>query len=231
VTSRAEASFARNCADIEELLQVHADVTAEAPGRRRNLEAVHKSAIVLLTAFWEAFCEDLAGEALRHLVDHAPDARALPAGLRKQVAKELSEAKDVLEIWTLADKGWRSVLLSRLEGLQERRNLRLSNPTTRQVNDLFRNALGIEEISQSWRWSSMSAQRAAGKLDEYIIVRHEVAHRGSSADRIWKADVKEYRKHIRHLVERTAAEVGRVLTSVTGVVPWPDEAAPGEGES
>jgi hypothetical protein len=31
---------------------------------------LNKSAIVLLTAFWEAYCEDLAAEALNHVGDH-----------------------------------------------------------------------------------------------------------------------------------------------------------------
>ena len=84
MTSSAQASFVKNCEDIDELQQVFADVTAASPGRRRRLGAIHKSAIVLLTAFWEAFCEDIAAEALQHLVTRAPDAQALPLELRKQ---------------------------------------------------------------------------------------------------------------------------------------------------
>ncbi|MGI8452093.1 MAG: MAE_28990/MAE_18760 family HEPN-like nuclease [Streptosporangiaceae bacterium] len=224
MTSRAEASFVKNCEDIEELLKIHTEITGEAPGRRRKIGALHKSAIVLLTAFWEAFCEDLAAEALQHVVANAPNAEVLPAELRKQVAKELEEHKNNLAVWELADDGWRSVLVSRLARLQEQRNRWLNNPTTQKINDLFSDALGIEKISESWHWNKMTAQRAAEKLDEFIIVRHEVAHRGSSADRIWKYDVNEYYNHAWRLVEQTAAEIARVLADTTGVVPWPDEA-------
>jgi hypothetical protein len=108
--------------------------------------------------------------------------------------------------------------------LQELRNRKLNNPKTQQINNLFRDTLGIEKISESWHWNKMDAQRAAGKLDEYITVRHEVVHRGSSADRIWKYDVNEYYNHVWRLVEQTAAEIARVLTDITGVPPWPDEA-------
>jgi hypothetical protein len=231
MTSRAEASFVKNCEDIDELLRIHADITGESPGRRRKLGPLRELTIVLLTAFWEAFCEDLVAEALRHLVDYAPDAQALPVELRKQVAREIAADKNTLEVWKLAGDGWRSVLVSRLEGLQELRNRKLNSPRTQQINDLFRDALGIENISGSWRWNTMDARRAAEKLDEYITIRHEVAHRGSSADRIWKYDINDYYTHVWHLAGRTAAEVARVLADVTGVVPWPDETAPGGEDS
>lgn len=227
MTSRAEASFVNNLGDIDELLRIHADVTGESPGRRRKLGPLRELTIVLLTAFWEAFCEDLAAEALRHLVAYAPDAQVLPVELRKQVAKELSVDKsNTLEVWKLAGDGWRSVLVDRLEGLQELRNRRLNSPRTQQVNDLFRETLGIENISGSWHWASINPERAAAKLDEYIVIRHEVAHRGSSTDRIWKYDINDYYTHVWNLVERTAAEVASVLADATGVTPWPDEAAP-----
>jgi hypothetical protein len=228
MTSRAEASFVKNCEDINELLQIHADISGESPGRRRKLGPLRELTIVLLTAFWEAFCEDLAGEALEHLVAHAPDYQALPVELRKQVARELEADKNNLAVWKLAGDGWRTVLAERLERMQELRNRRLNSPKTQQVNDLFREALGIEDISGSWHWASISPQRAAEKLDEYIDIRHQVAHRGSSADRIWRYDINEYYNHVWYLVERTAAEVARVLAGATGVTPWPDETVPGE---
>jgi hypothetical protein len=231
MTSNAQASFVKNCEDIDELQQVFADVTAASPGRRRRLGAIHKSAIVLLTAFWEAFCEDIAAEALQHLVTRAPDAQALPLELRKQVARDLAEDKNTLAAWKLAGDGWRSVLVSRLESLQEARNRKLSTPNTQQIDDFIHRTLGIEKISDSWHWTNMNAQRAAEKLDEYLIVRHEVAHRGNAAFTIWQYDVNEYYNHVRRLAERTAAEIAGILTDATGVTPWPDEAGDGEEDS
>lgn len=231
MTSLAESSFVNNCEDIDELLRIHAEVSGESPGRRRKLGPLRELTIVLLTAFWEAFCEDLVAEALQHLVAHAPDHQALPVELQKQVARELEADKNALAVWKLAGDGWRTVLADRLESMQELRNRRLSNPGTRQVNDLFRDALGIEGISGSWHWASIGPERAAEKLDEYITIRHEVAHRGSSADRIWKYDINEYYSHVSHLVDRTAAEVARVLADATGVTPWPEEIALDEESS
>jgi|SRR5271165_869487 len=227
MTSNAQASFVKNCEDIDELQQVFADVTAASPGRRRRLGAIHKSAVVLLTAFWEAFCEDIAAEALQHLVTYTPDAQALPLELRKQVAKDLADDKNTLAAWKLAGDGWRSVLVSRLETLQEARNRNLNTPNTQQIDGFFHRTLGIEKISDSWHWTTMSAQRAAEKLDENLIVRHEVAHRGNAAFKVWQYDVNDYYNHVRGLVEHTATEIADFLTGATGVSPWPDEADDG----
>ena len=227
MTSAAQTSFVKNCEDINELQQIFADVTEASPGRRRRLGAVHKPAIVLLTAFWEAFCEDIAAEALQHLVTRAPDAQALPLELRKQVAKDLAGGKNTLAAWKLAGDGWRSVLVSRLENLQKARNRKLSTPNTQQIGDFFHRTLGIGKIPDSWHWSRMNAQRSGEKPDEYLMVRHEVAHRGNAAFKVWQYDVDEYYNHVWRLVERTADEIAGILAGATGVSPWPGEA--GEG--
>jgi hypothetical protein len=60
-------------------------------GRRYGLEVLNKSAIVLITAFWEAYYEDLATEALEHLVTNADSVEKLPLELKKRVASELRE--------------------------------------------------------------------------------------------------------------------------------------------
>lgn len=127
MASQARIKFNDNCDDIR-LLGIHEELTGTAPGRRYGTEVLNKSAIVLLTAFWEAYCEDLAAEALNHLVAHASDAQALPKELRKLVARELKDHKNDLEIWKLSGEGWRQVLTRRLETLQQRRNMALNTP-------------------------------------------------------------------------------------------------------
>lgn len=128
MASQARIKFNDNCDDINRLLGIHEELTGTAPGRRYGTEVLNKSAIVLLTAFWEAYCEDLAAEALSHLVEHASSAQALPEELRKLVARELKGHKDDLEIWKLSGEGWRQVLTLRLDALQQRRNIGLNTP-------------------------------------------------------------------------------------------------------
>ena len=83
MASAAHAAFDSNAEDVERLLEIHADIGGDAQGRRFGLEVLNKSAVVLITAIWEAYCEDVASEALEHLVAHAPSATALPVELRR----------------------------------------------------------------------------------------------------------------------------------------------------
>ncbi|MEV0408992.1 HEPN domain-containing protein [Actinoallomurus sp. NPDC050550] len=173
--SQARTAFEENCQEIDRLSEIHTEVAGPGPGRIYKVEALHKAAIVLLTAFWEAFCEDLAAEGLQHLVAHGT-ASSLPTELRKLVAKELREAKHDLAIWDLADEGWRMVLTRRLKRLQDDRNRKLNSPKSYNINELFENTVGIKEISNAWYWSKMSAVRAVEKLDDYIETRGAIAH-------------------------------------------------------
>ncbi len=115
--SKARLAFNENADDISRLLEIHSGIGGDAKGRRYRLEVLNKSAIVLITAFWEGYCEDLAAEALKHIVDYAQDSSSLPGELKKRVAKELKADPNEIATWRLADQGWRSVLNKRLVDL------------------------------------------------------------------------------------------------------------------
>lgn len=221
MTSQARDSFADHCGDIDRLFEIHTEISGDAPGRRwQELESLHKAAMVLLTAFWEAFCEDLAAEGLAHLVVNAHEASALPTDLRRLVAKELMKDDHELAIWRVADDGWREVLTSRLERLQAERNRKLNTPKTAQIDELFDKAVGLANISKSWHWTKMTAQRAAEKLDDFIELRGEIAHRGAAAGSVTKDQVKHFYNHVQRLVGATEAHVRQCLEESTGVTPW-----------
>jgi hypothetical protein len=220
VASSAGQAFEKNCDDIDRLLEIHANVGGTGPGRRHRLEVLNKSAVVLITAFWEAYCEDVAAEGLDYIVKNAKDAAKLPRELRKVVAKELKADKNEVAIWRIADKGWRKVLASRLRELQQGRSRRLNTPKTSQIDDLFMQALGLDLISKSWNWGGMSVARATKKLDDFVTLRGAIAHRGSSAASVRRAQVGDYYDHVKYLVDKTDARVSDVVKSVTGQVPW-----------
>jgi RiboL-PSP-HEPN len=220
MVSQAHTTFDKNREDVDRLRDIHTDITGEGPGRKWKVEALHKSAIVLLTAFWEAFCEDLAAEALEHLVSHASDAGSLPLELQKRVAKELKGDSHELAVWGLADQGWRAVLKSRLARLQEERNRRLNTPKTQQINDLFHDAVGISDIAKRWYWSGMSAKRAAEKLDEFVTLRGAIAHRGTAASSVTKDQVNDYYNHVQRIVAPTERQVAKAIEQATGTAPW-----------
>ena len=136
----------------------------------------------MVTAYWEAYCEDIAAEAVAHIVKHTKSSSLLPEELKKQLAKELKAAPHELEVWKIADRGWEKYLSDRLEQLKEKRNRELNTPKTAQIDDLFFKALGIKTISASWKWKRMSANQAGAKLDKYVTLRDFVFYSPMIAD-------------------------------------------------
>lgn len=220
MASAARRAFDNNCGDILRLREIHGELVGVGRGRKYQVEVLHKASIVLLTAFWEAYCEDIAAEALQFLVDHAADATALPKELRKQIAKELSADVDDLAVWRLADAGWRPLLQARLADLQAERNRRLNTPKTAQIDELFLKAVGISTMSSSWRWDRTTAAAARTKLDKFVELRGSIAHRGAASTSVRKLDVTNYYELVRRLVGKTGGRVKSEMRKATGKSMW-----------
>lgn len=73
-----------NIREIDRLMEIHTTEGGGGPGRKHRLEVVNKAAVVLTTAFWEAFCEDAASEATDHVLAHITSPNDLPEYLRKK---------------------------------------------------------------------------------------------------------------------------------------------------
>ena len=220
MASRSRKSFDQNTKDVERLIEIHGVIGGGNRGRRVQLEVLNKSAIVLITALWEAYCEDLAAEALKHVVKHATSAEKLAKELRRAVARELEKDLDECACWRLADDGWRDVLEARLESLRLERNRKLNTPKAKRIDELFESAIGLEEISKKWHWTNMSVKQACNKLDRFVGLRGDVAHRGAAARGITKDDVTEYLGHVSRLVAKTGGGVNGHVRSMTGRGLW-----------
>ncbi|WP_127846974.1 MAE_28990/MAE_18760 family HEPN-like nuclease [Caulobacter sp. FWC26] len=221
MASQARKSFDNHVKDVERLLQLHTQLGGKGKGRRYGLEVLNKSAIVLITAFWEAYCEDIAAEGLEHIVKNAKSADALPKSLKKQIAKELKEDKNEISIWDISDDKWRAFLTSRLGKLQESRNTTLNTPKSYNINKLFDDAVGITDIASNWKISPKTdAKAAADKLDRFVTLRGNIAHRGVDEASVKKKSVDDYLKLVKALAGKTGGAVNRHVKSVTGATLW-----------
>lgn len=218
--SKARQAFDRSAGDVERLLEIHEDLGGDARGRRYRLEVLNKSAIVLITAIWEAYCEDIAAEALDHLVNHVPNASALPKELKKRIAKEIKSDLNEIAMWDLADAGWKTKVKARLAALTEERNRKLNTPKSDSIDELFREAIGLPTVSDAWSWTRMTPDTAKKKLDEYVTLRGAIAHRGKGARSCKKAQVEDYFDHVKRLVAKTGGKVNRFVHGVTGARLW-----------
>lgn len=221
MASRARASFDKNAEDIQQLLNLHSLKGGTNRGRRHGLEVLNKSGIVLLSAFWEAYCEDIASEALDHLIKHLKDPQMLPEALRKVVAKQLKAEPHDLAVWQVSGDGWKSYLRSRFDSMKEQRDRQLNTPKTNQIITLFREFVGIEDISKNWNLTrNMTVKRACSKLDDMVTLRGAIAHRGTGTASVTKAQVTDYFDFIKKLVAKTGGTVNTHVKVATGRPLW-----------
>jgi hypothetical protein len=220
MASIARQSFDANIADIDRLLEIHLHEGGDDRGRRYDLEVLNKSAIVLITAYWEAYCEDVAEEGLAHILRHANSADALPENLRKTLAKEIKSALNELEVWKIADLGWKTYLNDRLERLREERNRRLNTPKSSNIDALFLDAIGIPKMSSSWKWKKMSSAQATAKLDKYVSLRGAIAHRGKHSESVKKSEVEDFLGFTKKLAALTGGLVNKHVKAISGTSLW-----------
>jgi RiboL-PSP-HEPN len=219
--SKARKALDANMADIDRLLEIHKNVGGGLKGRRYGLEVVNKSAIVLICAFWEAYCEDLAAEALEHIVTHAKSADSLPTELRKAILKSLSAEKDELAAWKICGDGWRQAARDRFAALKEARDRKLNTPKSEQIDQLFLDAIGLKTMSQHWRWSKrLTVAGARTKLDKFVTLRGSIAHRGSATGSVTKAQVTDFKEFTSNLASRSGGAVNRFVQNAVGKRLW-----------
>jgi hypothetical protein len=218
--SKAKIALEENLDDVKRLLEFHAHEGGDAAGRRIGLEVLNKSAIVLITSYWEAYCEDLAEEALEHIVGNAKTSDALPNEIKQLIAKELTDKTKEpheLAIWAIADDKWRSLLRKRFTQLTEDRNRKLNKPSFKNIDDLFNKSIGLSDVSSQWNWPKrrLTAQKAREKLDKYVNLRCEIAHRGKANTSVRKRQVEDYFEFIERTAKRTRSTVNKHVESIT----------------
>jgi len=217
MSSKAREAFDKNLADVARLLELHRQEAGDSPGRKFGLEVLNKSAIVLITSCWEAYCEDLAEEALNCIVEHAKDSNALSKEIKKIISKDIKKDDNELSVWDIADNKWRDVLRQRFQELKETRNRKLNTPKHKNIDDLFESAIGLSNVSKSWLWAKkLTVEKAREKLDRFVELRGAIAHRGKAETAISKAQVEDYLEFIKNAAAKTGGKVNKYVRDITG---------------
>jgi hypothetical protein len=216
MSSKARKRFDENCKDVERLMKIHQDIAGELPGRKYGVEVLNKSAIVLICAFWEAFVEDLLEEALEFIVHHVTDPQKLPLDLRKTIARAVKQDKNELSPWDLADGGWKSILASNLTGAKGKYLTNWNTPKSANIRELYLQALGFPDLPAKWQRSWLSNQKAIKRLDDFVVLRGAIAHRGKAGQSVKKVVVKDSLAHIKELVQFTDVAVNGFVAGIVG---------------
>jgi hypothetical protein len=220
MTSNAKSRFDLQKGDIDQLWDIHQQVAGEGPGRKHGVEVLNKAAIVFITACWESYVEDVCLEAFDFLLANASTPDCFPGRVRTLASKALRADLDETKVWLLAGEGWKQILVTHKEAVKAEWLDKLNTPKTAQVNGLFNKMLGLSSLSGSWSWQRMNSEDASSKLDYYITVRGNIAHRVSHDETVYKDWGTDYLAHVERLVNVTDQKVSSHIASLTGSVPW-----------
>jgi hypothetical protein len=220
MASLAKNRFDQQKGDIDQLWVIHQEFAGQGAGRKHGVEVINRAAIVFITACWESYVEDVCLEAFDFLLANASHPDNFPVRVRTLASKALRENPDQTQIWRLAGEGWKQVLSDHREGAKAKWLDELNTPKTPQVNGLFRELIGLSNLSESWSWQRMSSQQASEKLDEYITVRGNIAHRLTHDTNIYKNWGTDYLSHVERLVAKTDERVYGHVVTLTITPPW-----------
>ena len=210
------ANVRANLAEVERLLDIHQTITGTGPVRRRTVQVLNKSAVLLLVATWEAYVEDLAILACRFVVENASDTTEVPERALVQTSRRLERDKRDNSIWRLSGDGWKNELLAQAEIEASR----LNSPSAENIDKLFENTLGLRHLSQNWYWAGGSRTSTINRLDKLIDIRGEIAHRVAVNDAVTKAYVRRSIALILRLGAVSSNRVHTYISNIVGKDPW-----------
>lgn len=203
MTSQSSAKFAQSRKDILMLWHIHAEVAGRGKGRKHRADVLNRAVIVFVSACWESYVEDSARETYDRLLQVSTTPDVFPSRVRTLAARELRESKDERRIWELAGSGWKSVLSDHRDAVLERWLKNFNTPKSKQTSELFMGLPNISDITSNWSWTGMSPEQARHKLDEYITIRGNIAHRTKHDQIVHKNTGKDFMTHVVRLVEKT----------------------------
>jgi hypothetical protein len=209
-----------NMEEVDRLLAIHEKLTGKARGRRHQVDVLNKSAIVLITACWEALAEDIATQAFDFLLAKVNDHNKIPIKIRTLASRKLKDAEDHTKVWELAGDGWKQVLINYRDHTLDRFVGSLNTPRAANIDNMFRDLLDFTDISSSWKWGSLTSQKAINKLDRFITLRGAIAHRVSTSESVSKNRVRDFRKFAFRLAVKTSNAVNSHIYKIVGETPF-----------
>ncbi len=214
-------AFRNNVKEASRLMEIHKIVAGSGPGRKKDVQVLNKSAIILLLACWEAYVEDLAENAFEFMLNASETPNIFPEHVLAIAGKKITKAGS-LEVWNLAHDGWKDALLKHKEEILNKYIIKgsFNTPSAENIDRLFSELIGLTSVSREWYWHGMSNDKAKSKLKKLIELRGEIAHRVESSNPVYKKDVAEYRKHIARLGTILHNRTLALIYARTGIYAW-----------
>ncbi|WP_439475328.1 HEPN domain-containing protein [Algoriphagus formosus] len=208
--SQAYSNFQINLRDVDRLVDTHTSISGSSRGKK-GLGHLTRSGIVMLSAAFEVFIEELTIECIELYINRFPSIRDFPKQCKHRMADLIKSHQNELEMFNLSGDGWKDMLRNHVRTDCQT----LNTPKYNNIDVLINRYLGIKEFSKSWMHSRV-------ELNELVSIRGEIAHNGSKAKYVKIKFLKESRVFIRNLCQEIDEKVCDHITSITpgSSQPW-----------
>jgi hypothetical protein len=213
-------SFIENREEVKRLVNIHIKVAGTTRGRKNEVQVLHKSAVVLLVACWESYIESVVSDAFDFMLENSPSHEVFPTSVLVKSIKELRVDKDERKIWTIADQGWRDVLIKYKDQNLKKEIDYFHVPRPANIDDLFERIIGLEKLSRNWTWRGQTNIETITTLNSLIDLRGSIAHKIKVDEAIQKQDVIYYLNFINNLTVSTNNTVSKYVEKRIGIKPW-----------
>lgn len=220
MSSAAKSTFDLNREDVDQLWVIHGDYAGRGVGAKHGVEVLNRSVVIFLTACWESYVEDFAKECFDIMIAKCPSFDDIPIKARNYATKSIFDQKDSREVWKLAGNGWRTVMTDHRDDVLDRWISSFNTPKSPQVITLYDELLGIADITKWWKWKNMTPEKAAIKLDDFITIRGNIAHRVKDAKPVYKTAGYDYLFHVKRLVDCMENGMYGHLKKILQASPW-----------
>jgi hypothetical protein len=214
------ANLRYNVADVGRLLEIHEKLAGKSRGRKRDVEVLNKSGVVLLVACWESFVEDLAVAAFDYLLAEATQPDQVPRKVLAMAAKRFREDPDETLVWQLAGPGWKTVLAQHRNAVVAKFTRPFNTPRADNVDELFEAMIGLRTVSRGWSWKGTTREKVCSKLSKLIELRGEIAHRVKAGRSVHKKTVVRHSHFVNRLAGVFSNQVAEYLEKTMRAPSW-----------
>jgi len=197
--------------EIDRIIEAHHTLRKGRRGRD-DQKSILRSAILMLCGTWELYCESVVLEAAIKIARHLEKPIKLPEEVKLQLKQAVHDVTMVKsDPMRLAGEGWRIEYLK----IVRQKCSALNTPKSENLDKLFRQCLGLKDISLAWPVSP-------DEVNKFIRLRGEIAHRGSDSRAVSREDAKHFRSVISKAISATDDAIYDYLKdpAYIGRAPW-----------
>lgn len=178
--SQAATLFFENIDEALQLLRLVPEVTEE-----KTKYTLIKSAIVVSVSYWERFIEDIMVEGCRFIADGLRNPLDLPEYTKEKIALSMVNAKREANtyefsesIWRFSGEGWTKQYTAFVDQIVGSFN----TANSKNVKEACWEVFGIRNIFANWISPDPIIPMNTIMLDDFINLRHVIAHGASGKD-------------------------------------------------